>query len=157
MLFVSFSDIVAVEAYCFLWLLLLFSLSKKRWMYFPCRTIMLFEKFARCWEQFEVNLVKNGHFLGCQMTLWQWLWWQGHDLKTDYKQPHTGRLGASHTLSFQEASVGTTYSSSSVASSFPTHSPVIKYREIQPRDLDVLKELHQELFPVRWVYFLFFC
>jgi hypothetical protein len=70
-------------------------------------------------------------------------------VKAEYKQPHIHRLGNSQAIGFQEGTIGDPYTSSAVVSSFPTHSPIIKYREIQPQDLNVIKELHQELFPVR--------
>eukprot|EP00250_Pteridium_aquilinum_P003063 c13397_g1_i1 orf=831-1742(-) len=82
---------------------------------------------------------------------------QGHQLQPDYKQQHTrltsargGVTGPPQSLDFQEACTGTGYIPSSAVSWLPRHSPEISYRPIRPSDLDVIRELHEALFPVKY-------
>lgn len=90
---------------------------------------------------------------------------QGHQSLPDYKQQHSrlisargGITGPPQTLNFQEACTGIGYTSSGTAGYtssgavpwLPQHSPEISYRPIRPSDLDVLRELHEALFPVKY-------
>ncbi|MCO5613046.1 hypothetical protein L7F22_067320 [Adiantum nelumboides] len=80
----------------------------------------------------------------------------GHQFQPDYKQQYSrltsarGVTGPSTTLSCQEARAGTGCAESSAVSWLPGHSPKIAYRPIRPSDLDVLRELHEALFPVKY-------
>lgn len=81
---------------------------------------------------------------------------QGHQLQLDHKQHYNsltsarGVTGPSPTFNFQESCGGTGYTQSSAVSWLPRHSPKIAYRPIRPSDLDVLIELHEALFPVKY-------
>lgn len=82
---------------------------------------------------------------------------QGHQLQADLKQQHSRLIssrgsvtGASQTLNCPEVCTGAGYTASAAVSWLPRHSPVISYRSIRPSDLDVLRELHEALFPVKY-------
>ncbi|KAI5066534.1 hypothetical protein GOP47_0019158 [Adiantum capillus-veneris] len=81
---------------------------------------------------------------------------QGHQLQPDCKQQYSrlisprGLTGPSTTLSSEEACAGTGCTESSAVSWLPRHAPEIAYRPIRPSDLDVLRELHDALFPIKY-------